>query len=506
MRVLIVYPNLPLMMTPPLSVALFTSIAKSEGVEIDLFETTHYADTEENAQSNKESFGAGRKIKNYVDAFEDVKPTSQAVSDFREYVLNTKPDFIFMSLVEDTFFDGIQLLQSIEDQNIPNLIGGVFPINAPYVCLERSEIDAICRFEGEYVFRDVIRDPDNYKNVDGIWCMVDGRIQTNPAQTLVKLDDFTPDYSLFDEKRFYRPIGGLARKTVQLETYRGCPYSCTFCNSPTTRLMDKAYLRRKSLDVLKAEIEGLMKINPEYWFIIDDAFTARPRKELFKLLEVIKDFGLPWWCNTRLDDVDDEILAAMKEAHCDRIQFGIESGNEEYRKNVLRRKVSQEKYLNVIETINKSDIPYGLNAIIGMPNETRSMVMETAKLCKQFGGYDGLGVSIFIPYHGTALRELAVSEGYLPYDNIGSPFGLQGKPILDMPQPYLQRDEITELARKFKFYAFFDEEHWPEIDAATDLHPWEDIYNSKFFYSPVAVSGHKRLQHYACSADPYVEF
>ena len=58
----------------------------------------------------------------------------------------------------------------------------------------------------------------------------------------------------------------------------------------------------------------------------------------------------------------------MKQAHCDRIQFGVESGNEQYRMDVLKRRVKQEVYLNKADIINKSGIPYGLNAIIGMPN------------------------------------------------------------------------------------------------------------------------------------------
>lgn len=510
-KVLILYPNLPLMMSPPLSVAIFTRICKEAEVEVKLFETTHYSDTEYNSQSTKEKLGAGRSVKKYQDAFEEVKPTSQAIPDLVKFVDDYEPDLILLSLVEDTFFDGVKMLESIKNKNIPHVVGGVFPINAPFECLKPDVINCISRYEGEYVVRDVVervKKKQSFKDVKGLWWS-DGT--KNDPQPLVDVNEYLPDYSLFSTKRFYRPIGGLARKTVQLETYRGCPYSCTFCNSPTTRLMNKNFLRRKKLDVVRKEMDTLIKgLQAEYWFVIDDSFTARPRKELFDLLKIFSEYGLPWWCNTRLDDVDEEILSAMKESHCDRIQFGIESGNEKYRSEVLKRRVKQDVYLQKAEIINKSGIPYGLNAIIGMPNETKEMVLETAKLCKNIQGYDGLGVSIFIPYWGTLLRDVAVSEGYLDYEHVGSG-GFQDEPLLDMPEPYLSKNQTIDLSKKFKYFCFFDESYWPMIEKATDLTWFEKIYNQEFFQSNVAVDGSTKILErkrspYACSADPYVEY
>ena len=60
----------------------------------------------------------------------------------------------------------------------------------------------------------------------------DGLINKTASQPLIDLNDYEPDFSLFDEKRFYRPMGGRIFKTIPIETYRGCPYKCTFCNSP----------------------------------------------------------------------------------------------------------------------------------------------------------------------------------------------------------------------------------------------------------------------------------
>ena len=504
-------------MSPSISAALFTDICDKMGVEVDMFETTTYVESTDNSQSTKENTGAGRKVVDYAEAFEGIYPTEQMIPDLVKKVEEYKPDLLFLSCVEDTYRDGCRMLEALSHLNIPHVMGGVFPINAPWIALENEHVNTIAIYEGEYVVRDVIaamQAGDPISSVDGVWYKDDsGKVVQNNRQPLVDINEYIPNYRLFEDNpgRFVRPIGGKAYRTLPLETYRGCPYSCTYCNSPTTRQMDRNFLRRKTIDVVKKELDILReKHDPEFLFIIDDSFTARPKAELFKLLEVLKDYGVPWWCNTRIDDVTPDVLQAMKEAHCDRIQFGLESGNEDYRINYLLRKVKQETYLEKAKVINDSGIPYGLNVIIGMPDETKSMVMDTAELCKQIGGYDGIGVSIFIPYHGTGLREIAVSKGYYPYDRLGSD-GFQGKPVIDMPPPFLQTEETVELAQKFKFYAYFDKKYWADIDKATDLSDWEELYNKEFFFSPRAVNGKDRLMArqrspWACSPDEYMAF
>lgn len=357
MRVLILYPNLPLMVSPSIAVGLFTSICKENCAEVRLFETTAYDDAAASTHAIKEKFGSGQQIRDYVDAFENVYPTDQMIPDLIKTVEEYRPDLILMSCVEDTFRDGTMMLEAIEPFNIPHIMGGVFPINAPWQALDNPYVTHICRYEGEQVVRDALAGiPLN--EIKGVWWKDGDKVVQNPPQDLVDINQTYIDYSLYRDERFYRPIGGRIVKTVQLETYRGCPYSCTYCNSPTTRLMDRNFLRRKNIDVMRAEMERMVEeLDPDYWFILDDSFTARPRKELFALLDLLKEFGLPWWCNTRLDDIDDEILAKMKEAHCDRIQFGIESGNEEYRIKVLKRRVKQDVYLKKAEMLNRSGVP-----------------------------------------------------------------------------------------------------------------------------------------------------
>ena len=485
------------MITPATSVAIFTAIAKEMGCEVQLFETTLYTEDENQGMIYKSKLGGGRSYRVNDLGFE-LKTANAMLPDLVKKVKEFKPDLLLCSTVEDCFEDTNLMLESVKQFNIPHIVGGVFPINAPEVCLSSPNINVICRYEGELVLRDVIKsmkEGKDWKKTKGLWYKDnDGKIVKNPRQPLCDINDVIPDFSLYKPERFNRPIGGKIRTTIQFETYRGCPYSCTFCNSPMTRAMDKNYLRRKKIDQIEKELDTYVKkFNPKFWFITDDSFLARPKKEIFEICELFKKYKLPWWCNTRLENIDEEILKKMKEGYCDRMQFGIECGNENYRRDYLQRPIKDEVYIEKSKILNASGIPYGLNAIMGFPGETREMVFETIELIRKIKGYDGIGVFIFIPYYGTKLREIAIEKGFLDKNWISGSGILLGGSVLNMPKPYLQKNEIWELTKRFKYYCYFDKKYWPLIDKAENLDWFENIYN-KEFYTKYAVDGKAHIQ------------
>ena len=55
-RVLLVYPNLPLMLVPSIAIGLFTRILKHQGYVVDLFETTHYLAEENSSSENRAEY------------------------------------------------------------------------------------------------------------------------------------------------------------------------------------------------------------------------------------------------------------------------------------------------------------------------------------------------------------------------------------------------------------------------------------------------------------------
>jgi coproporphyrinogen III oxidase-like Fe-S oxidoreductase len=175
-----------------------------------------------------------------------------------------------------------------------------------------------------------------------------------------------------------------------------------------------------------------------------------------------KEFRLPFWFNTRPENVTPRRLEAMREAGCYRISFGVEHGREEYRQNVLLRHPTNEQLLEKFAIIAESGIAFSVNNIIGFPSETREMVFETIEFNRQLRGYDTLTVSIFTPYHGTPLRQAAVDMGYLDNDVLTT--HTTSSSLLRMPT--LSAEEIDGLARTFTLYVELPKSLWPEIRTA----------------------------------------
>ena len=521
-KILIVYPNLPLMMSPAISVAIINAICKREKCDVKLFETTQYSDEYDNKHIRLAEIGAVRSNKDdeVKDMFH-IKPTQRIVPDFIECVSKYEPDLILMSVQEDVFGMATNLLDSIKDLNIRHILGGILPISDPSFVIAHELINQICIYEGEGVVEDAINCLKNNKplsTIKGTWFKdITGNINKNPPQPLTNIMKVIPDFSCFEGMRWKRTMGGrIFNRAVSMETYRGCPYNCTFCNSPNTRNVSKVlnignYMRRKTANRIEEEFLFLKEsYDPDLMMFQDDSFLARPAKEIFDFCKMWSKYKVPFWMNTRIENCKVEYLEALKEAGCYRMSLGIESGNATYRAKVLKRVASNKKYEEFLGYINESNIPYALNVIIGMPFETREMVLETADMVRSARGYDGITIAIFQPYRGTTLRKVAVENGFLDSSyvngeissNIGG--GFMDTWPLKMPKPYLQEKDIKGLIKCFSLYAHFNHDKWPEIKVAetddTKFKELMDLYTGEFF-EDFQQGGNDRVQKFCAMHD-----
>ena len=474
-KILLVYPNIPLMTVPPLSMGIFTSILKKEGYQVELFDTTPYINEDDGrlSQKNRRVYLQYREYSDEDDLGIVIK--ENLLEDFRKKVFDYKPDLMIWSIVEDAFKKTLYMNETIKDYECVKVFGGVLPTADPEYVINHKNINYIAVGEGEITLKELaetVYKKKDYKKLKGTWFKnEDGTIIKNPRNQLININDQAPDYSLFDSKRFNRPMGGRIFKMVPLETYRGCPYKCTFCNSPmhNTHVKEEAishsFLRRKQISKVREELLSLRdKYNPSFIYFIDDSFLARPIKEIFEFCEMYKEFKIPFWFNTRPENCKEEVLKMLKEVGAYRISFGIECGNEEFRTKVLQRKPTNKQVVEAFRTIAKGGIAFSVNLIIGFPGETRNLVMETVELVKQISGFDALTVSIFTPYRGTVLRQIALKNGWLDPNHLT--VHTTSSSVLKMPKPYLQSIEIDGLMRTIPLYVYFPYDHWENIQKA----------------------------------------
>ena len=103
------------------------------------------------------------------------------------------------------------------------------------------------------------------------------------------------------------------------------------------------------------------------------------KKWLIEFCQQYKEkINLPWSCNLRAEIVDEDQVKAKKLANIDSVRFGIESGDEEIRCNVLNKgKVSNEKLFNCANLLKKYKIPYQTYNMFGLPTETYEQAWKT---------------------------------------------------------------------------------------------------------------------------------
>jgi anaerobic magnesium-protoporphyrin IX monomethyl ester cyclase len=480
-RVLIAYPNFSMMLTPSYAVGLFTALLKEQGYVVDLFDCTPYLATyefsgEPNSVTLANKLMASRKFD--PDAlFGD--PKTDLTGDFARTLDDFKPNaVIFSTVVEDTWPQTRDLLEVLSNYpEIKSIVGGIYTTMAPADVIAHEYVQCIGEGEGERTiveFCEAVRHGVPPIRINGTRAKDEnGQVICNPAQSLVNVNDVMPDFSLFDERRFYRPLGAHIWKAIPIETYRGCPYTCAFCNSPTQVIIARekeqgSFLRRKSIPTLRREFQTMIeRYNPNFFYINDDAFMARPKKELAEFAEMYREFNIPFWCQTRFEDIDEEKLTWLKEVGCYRISFGLEHGNEQFRKERLYRRMSNEFIVQQAQIVTKVGIPFSVNVIIGLPYETRELFFDTVRLNREIGTFDSTAPNIFVPYHGTPLRDMAVKEGWL--DPTRQTNSFVSESILKMPPPYLQADEILALQRVYALYANLPESRYAEIKRAETL-------------------------------------
>ena len=470
-KVLLVYPNLTMMLVPSLAIGIFTRLLKNQKYQVSLFDTTHYVSDENSSPQNRVKFLQAREFDETNDL--GVRFKTHLIGDYVDKVNNLKPHLILYSVVEDCYQQTLALMSAIKKYDIPHLVGGVFPTAAPEVCIENELITMIGIGEGEQIIIDVaeaIRLNKNIEAIPGTWVKSKGITIKNDRAPVAPIDNFIPDFSLFDEARFNRPMGGKIFRTIPVETYRGCPFQCTYCNSPMqTKLARESqignFLRTKNMNNLSIEIRELIrKYNPQFLYFIDDSFTARSSNEVFSFCNMYDEFGLPFWFNTRPETTTLKMMKRLREVGAYRISFGIESGNEQYRKKVLRRNGTNRELKKKFDEIEKSGIPFSLNLIIGMPGETRELIMDTIHFTRTIKGFDTVTVSIFTPYHGTVLRDIAVKNGWLEKNYITK--HTTSCSALNMPEPYLSSLDIDGLMRVIPLYIYFPESEWDNIKRA----------------------------------------
>jgi anaerobic magnesium-protoporphyrin IX monomethyl ester cyclase len=480
MKVLLFYPNLYGMNMLPPAIGYFTTLLKRDGHEVKLFDTTIYEGLDDSINTDQLK-ADNLNARPFDDSIlkQYAKDSSNAVSDFNELVDEFQPDLIAMSCTEDMYPVGVNLLKELK--NRPKVVaGGVFPTFAPELTVEYSygTIDYALMGEGDRSLPEICRRLQNNESLDdmdGLYMKKGDSFIKNRLPAPISLEEqVLPDYSLFEESRFYRPMQGKMRRMFPVTTIRGCPYSCAYCNSPFQLQIHKdqgmRFLRNAKIEAVRKEILHLLEhYQPDSFYFWADTFLAWSPSEFDEFCDMYAEFKLPFWIQTRAETVTEYRFKRLKEVGLLRVAFGLEHGNEKFRERILDRKISNDLILKNLKIVTDLGIPISVNNIMGFPTETRELAFDTIELNRQIRS-DGINAYTFTPFHGTSLRTMSEELGFFPHGKLARCIN---KPtMLEMPQ--FTKDEIEGLRRCFVLYVKMPKSRWPEIKFAESLTPEGD--------------------------------
>ena len=472
-RVLFVYPTYRNMLSP--AIGLLAAVLKERGHLVQLFDTAFYADTYGHGESLDADVQKSDRLqaRPYEMPEELALKTTNPFDDLLEQVDEFRPDLLAMSCTEDMWEFGAELLSFVrERRNIMTVVGGVFPTFAPRLVLAHEAVDIVCKGEGEDALADLcdrLALGQPYDRVPNLWTKsVSGDVVENPIQMVDMDANPLIDAVIFDDSRYYRPMGGRVWRMFPVETHRGCPFKCASCNSPSQMALyrnelGENFLRRKSFENMERELLYFKEeMGAEYFYFWADTFFSWKPGEFEEFAQMYERIGLPFWCQTRVETVTHERLERLQEIGCARISFGLEHGNPEFRQRWLKRRMSNEMVVEKFAIVNEVGISFSVNNIIGFPHETRELAFDTVRLNRRFECSDR-SAYVFTPFQGTPLRAECDRLGFTQPDQIVQS-SVPDMAALDMPQ--FRRSEVLGLVKTFNMYVHFEEDRWPEIREA----------------------------------------
>ena len=309
---------------------------------------------------------------------------------------------------------------------------------------QEATVDIVVRGEGEQTLLELAQHLPNSESLAGIDGITfrnsNGQIMQTPDRPFIQNLDAMPRpaYKYLPLKK-YRVFG---RTHLPIMTSRGCPYQCSFCVA--SQMFGGEYRARSPKKVVD-ELEWLRDVHgADGIYFCDDTLTL-DRERTLEICEEIKNrkIGLPWGCQTRVDQVPEKVLVKMREANCQMIHFGVESGCQRIL-DAVKKSTSIEQCEKAVKWTKEEGIFAAVTAVIGYPGETKDNVKQTLDLIRRLEP-DDAWLCTATPYPGTELRALVESMGWKVSDDWSLYDAMH--PVFE--NPLLPSEEISKIRKKF---------------------------------------------------------
>jgi radical SAM superfamily enzyme YgiQ (UPF0313 family) len=309
------------------------------------------------------------------------------------------PDVIFMETSAPSWADDLATMRALDR---PTIAGGAHATATPR---EHIEAGFAAIIHGEYdqaIGEAISLEPKP-------WLATKAAAATEFVPLVRDLDAIPrPAWELMAMEKYNDPF--CLGRSVTVLTSRGCPLECGFCT--IAPFAGKRNYRRRDPKHVCDEIQELIeRYDPDEFYFDDDTITIN-RKHILALCDEIRrrNFGIPFSCMGNAV-IDTDVVAAMADAGCRAIKFGVESADPE----VLRQIPKDQKPEDVVRTVNDCrahGIQTHANFLVGLPGETRESALRSIDFAIALNTHT-LQFAIATPYPGTSFYERAKQNGWL---------------------------------------------------------------------------------------------
>ncbi len=321
------------------------------------------------------------------------------------------PDCVGITCFTVQLVDVYKTVQAARQAGVKYVVlGGPHISDFPEESVWLPGVDAVVKGEGQQPMLDLLNVWERgevAKGIPGVMAHPDDPIPQEDVYFSNDLGEYPiVDRTLTDYQKYYDVMGEGGVFTTMI-TSRGCPYRCTFCNTPRHRY------RVMTPERVCEELQTCIDLGIREIYFVDDTFNITNRR-VAELCDEILARGLDfsWTIRCRVKGVDRPLLEKMKQAGCSRIQFGVEQGTEE---GLLRLKkdVTAREIQHAFRQCREVGIRTVAYFMIGTPTErTRQDVMDTINYSIDLDP-DFVMFNVLTPFPGTTLYDEGERDGVL---------------------------------------------------------------------------------------------
>lgn len=345
---------------------------------------------------------AGKTV--YISEVETFSELTQEIEQFSPHVVGITATTSQMPQA----FKTAELVKKINPEII--VVGGGPHMSFMYEeTLKESHFDVVVLGAGEKPLLQLTGKNARLQEIRGIAFTNNDFVIMNPPEYLstTEYNDFpAPAYHLLKDPAKYKG-------SILIISSRGCPFGCHMCAS--SHLWGKKWIAQSAETMLTHLQEILRQLKGEKEIVFryyDDMFTLdKERTKRFLALLKENRINIVFKCESRVDTFDEEIALYLKEAGCEEVFFGIESGTQEFM-NFIDKRITLEQAEKAVHTAHKYGLRVCGSFMIGYPGETEEDVLQTIKFAKKLQ-LDRMQLSVLTPFPGTALYEEAEGNGLL---------------------------------------------------------------------------------------------